>query len=222
MTHRTLFVSAEGHSELEFVQSVLRPHLFAFGIYCKPILLGAARNKRRGGITSIGDCVAELRRLNEIRSNTDWLTTIYDFADFDWLAEGLRLDSKMSVLDKVSLATHHLQNQSKIQQRFIPYFQLHQFEALLFVKPSVLNDKYEGLGRPIEQMESVLHDFSGNPENINSEEKPAQRMAKILGGLSQRLKGKTLAELVGRIGLSDLRQACPNFNHWITRLEQIQ
>jgi hypothetical protein len=53
-----------------------------------------------------------------------------------------------------------------IAKRFIPYIEMHEFEALLFSDATILADK---INVSINQIQSILTDYKGRPEYINSD-----------------------------------------------------
>lgn len=107
-----------------------------------------------------------------------------------------------------------------LQTRFIPYIQLHEFEGLLFSDISAfeaLFEEYEFADFAfLQQTISAFPD----PEQINQgrETAPSKRLKRILPGYSKISTGALLAE---HIGLATIREKCPRFNQWITRLERL-
>jgi len=59
---------------------------------------------------------------------------------------------------------------------------------------------------------------AGAPEDINEtpEGAPSKRILRIFPGYRKLLHGPTIAE---RIGLKTIREQCPHFDDWLTRLE---
>lgn len=222
MSQKTLIFSVEGQSEEFFVKGTLAPYFQQSGIHCRTIKLGEARSQRTGGIKGIMDCVMELRK---IRHNPSFrnvvITTMYDFADINWEKEGLLFEKGSSIQMKAEKAANLLKSQTGFPDRFIPYFQMHQFESLLFSNPAVIQEIFQGKETAIEKLIAVKHEFGNNPEAINSNNKPSYRIEEALDIATKSFKGKTLANLVGKIGLESLRSHCHHFNHWITQLEQI-
>ncbi|MDI9552279.1 MAG: DUF4276 family protein, partial [Bacteroidota bacterium] len=104
--------------------------------------------------------------------------------------------------------------------RFIPYVQLHEFEAFLLVNPDRLilmyPDQQSGINR-------LKHDIGVmDPEKINESEHsaPSKRIIKYLPDYEGQ-KAQVGPLVAGDIGLSELRRKCPHFNDWITKLENI-
>ena len=113
-----------------------------------------------------------------------------------------------------------------LQHRFIPYIQLHEFEALMFCNESVFDTCFkpqEFLDR--QYLTDTIEGYK-TPEHINNHPStaPSKRLAKILkvykdgaAGV-KRLYGSMIAE---EIGLDIIREKCLRFNSWITKIEQL-
>jgi hypothetical protein len=107
---------------------------------------------------------------------------------------------------------------------FIPYVQLHEFEALVFsdvsqlvsVLAPIARNSEEGLSK---QLNEILEE-SVHPEAINDscETCPSRRIGAIVPAYKKRVMGPTITK---RIGLNVLRDRCTHFGQWLTRLEQL-
>ena len=103
---------------------------------------------------------------------------------------------------------------------FIPYVQLHEFEALLLVAPDKLIAMFPDEQSGINQLKKNI----GNqkPEEIDEspQSAPSKRIIQYLPNYeSQKAQvGPMVAE---DIGLILLRKHCPHFNDWVTKLENI-
>jgi hypothetical protein len=108
----------------------------------------------------------------------------------------------------------------KFNYRFVPYIQLHEFEGLLFNKIDYFYKEipnYELIGK--DELVKTLIDFP-NPEMINNskETAPSKRLLRIVRNYNKIVYGNVLAE---SIGLQNIRNKCPRFNTWITKLTSI-
>lgn len=105
-------------------------------------------------------------------------------------------------------------------ERFLPYFQLHELEALFFAEPEVLAETLEASGREAE-FAKIVTDCRGC-ESINDSPNtaPSKRLEKVA---PLYVKGGSEAAHAPRLGrkmdLSKIRQACPRFDRWLSRLE---
>jgi hypothetical protein len=109
--------------------------------------------------------------------------------------------------------------QNNLQYRFIPYIQLHEFEALVFCSLDVLKANFAPAEADFVALETIMNTFS-NPEDINNsrETAPSKRLEKHIKGYHKITYGVGLTQ---SIGLVTLRQKCPRFNAWIQSLESI-
>ena len=109
--------------------------------------------------------------------------------------------------------------EENIRRRFIPYIQLHEFEALLFRDINVL--KYDFLepdevGR-IDALYEETKDIPPEEINHGSETAPSKRLLKIL----PYQKGDMPAEWINVITIPKIREKCPHFASWMERLEGV-
>lgn len=105
--------------------------------------------------------------------------------------------------------------------RFIPYIQLHEFEALLFNDIEIFREQIPAKELTgIEELADTFKQFS-NPEMINNnkETSPSHRLQRIIKGYDKIVYGNILAEA---IGLEKIRNKCPRFNNWIGELKQLK
>jgi hypothetical protein len=115
---------------------------------------------------------------------------------------------------------------NKLQHRFIPYIQLHEFEALLFSNKQIFDDSFtEDEFNDYAHLVEVFNTFD-NPEDINNnkETAPSKRLQRIIKGYKsekENLKVFYGTLLAQAIGLNAIRAKCPRFNNWITLLENV-
>lgn len=105
-------------------------------------------------------------------------------------------------------------------KRVLPYLQLHEFEALLYVALSVLARCFPRLSCK-DSIDRLAQDVAAfeNPEMINDrpEGAPSRRLIASIPAYRDRKVdvGVAVAE---KIGLTALRQRCPHFAEWIGKL----
>ncbi|KAA6327743.1 hypothetical protein EZS27_023288, partial [termite gut metagenome] len=101
---------------------------------------------------------------------------------------------------------------------FIPYVQLHEFEAFLLVSPDKLVSMYPNKITYIERLKKEIVGL--NPEEINetSQNAPSKRIIKHIPEYEAQ-KAQVGPLVAGDIGVDKLRNNCPHFNDWINRLE---
>jgi hypothetical protein len=100
--------------------------------------------------------------------------------------------------------------------RFIPYIQLHEFEALLFSDP----DKFAaGIRQPglANEFKAVRHQC-GTPEDINLDQPPSHRLIEQYPAYQKNVDGVRGAKSVG---IDSMRSECPHFREWLETLESL-
>lgn len=195
-----LGISAEGATEREFVNTVLRQHLQQFNIQSIGIDL-------RGNI-SLDKIRSELPRL---LGSFDFVTTLYDFYGFK-ARQGRSIDQLISdMLDLVK---------NEQQKRFIPYIQSYEFEALLFSTPEQTVEWMRGDVHQLRQMREAVKK-AGSPELVNDspQTSPSHRIIALFPNYDKKLHGPEIIELAG---LNLIRKSCPRFNEWLTQLESLK
>lgn len=98
--------------------------------------------------------------------------------------------------------------------RFIPYIQLHEFEALLFAS----NKGFETFftEKQKEKTLQIINSYD-NPEDINTtpEGAPSKRIITIKDDYDKVLEGNLIAL---EVGFAKIIEKCPRFKAWIERL----
>ena len=213
-------ILVEGPTEILFVNEVLKPHFYERGTYIKPFLL-----QKAGGIPKYS--ISKNQILNTVKSDPSCLcTTMVDFYGMptDWpgrdQAKRCQSCSEKAAIVEGGMSNDiadHLGN-SFNPNRFMPYVQMHEFEALLFSSPLKLA---ESLGdRKLSSIFLTIRNKFSSPEEIDDhyDTFPSRRIEGVFEGFKKTINGITAAS---RIGLKTMRQECPHFNEWITKLENI-
>ena len=121
------------------------------------------------------------------------------------------------VNDATSQTVKEIFGDYRPDKRFIPYIAMHEFEAMLFSDSQILSER---LKVPKAQIDSILRECR-YPENIN--DSPHTAPSKRLEELSDRFKKTTTGiTIIREIGLPKIRQQCPIFNEWLTRIENLK
>ena len=226
--HRRVHVICEGQTEEMFVNLMLQPHFDAHKIEVHPKLLGATGHvpsaQRHGGNVSYKRVMTDIRLLLD-NDPTAYVTTFIDFygiyADFPGVRQAKRLRTAWERHDAVVKAMFaQLADDLGGEQtsRVVPYIQMHEFEGLLFSSP---RDMASGILQPHlwKKFDKILFPFD-TPEDINDsiETAPSKRIQSIFRGYQKVLHGSIIAK---RIGIERIRQACPLFDEWLDRIEQL-
>jgi len=227
--HRRVHVICEGQTEEMFVNLMLQPHFDSHRIEVHPKLLGEVGPRvppaqRHGGNVGYKRVLTDIRLLLTHDPHA-YVTTFIDFygiyADFPGVGKAKKLRTAEERHDAVvSALTAQLADDLGEEQarRVVPYIQMHEFEGLLFSSP---RDMAAGILQPHlwKRFDKILFAFD-TPEDINDsiETAPSKRIQSIFRGYQKVLHGSIIAR---RIGLEHIRQACPLFDEWLYRLEQL-
>ena len=216
----------EGPTEQTFADTVLKRHLANFGVYMhKPVLIAHARKKgrvHRGGGRNFTAMQNDIhRRLREDSASDAYFTTMIDLyalhADFPGREEAERL--RADPYKRVEALEKSWSDETG-DSRFIPFIQLHEFEANLFCDISrfALFDLQSSKIRALQR----IADGASSPEEIDDGEHtaPSKRIIQQFPEYEalKPIVGPEMAEL---IGLENIRAKCPHFDGWIYRLEQL-
>lgn len=219
-----LHIIAEGQTEERFVKDCLAEYLGRFQVITdvRCVKTGKDRNRvYKGGLTNYQKLKNDIVRwLREDQNSDARFTTMVDFYDLPKDFPGKEsFEGLNDPYDKVEAAERAFAADIG-DRRFIPYLQLHEFEALVLANPKNLGEEYFDREREIEELEAVLAGFNGNPELINSGRftAPSKRIKVLIPEYRKVLAGPFLAELEG---LSSLREKCRHFNAWIEKLSTL-
>lgn len=104
--------------------------------------------------------------------------------------------------------------------RFIPYVQLHEFETFIMVDPDRLLELFVDRRTGINKLKGEIE--GNQPELINDSPRtaPSKRIIKFIPEYKG-LKSSAGPLIAEDIGLTRLREACPHFNEWVTKLENL-
>ena len=222
-----LYLFAEGPTELTFADTVLKPHLATLGVYLHPpVLIAHAKKKgkvhRGGGRKYVPMRNDILRFLEQERGGDVFFTTMIDLyaihTEFPGLDEAEKLrhmpDKRVEALEKAF-------GKDISDSRFVPYIQLHEYEAYLFSDPTWFRYFYDHHEKQIAALKAIA-DRHATPELIDDGQHsaPSKRIIKELPDYedAKPAVGPQVAEL---IGLEVIRTKCPHFAAWLSRLEEL-
>jgi hypothetical protein len=215
---KKVLILVEGQTEETFVREVLYPHCAAFDIYLSAKLATTHRVTSgpdfKGGSVSYGKIKADLKRLLQDTSAT-LVTTMIDFYRLPPDFPGKTTIPAAACYEQVA----YLEDQFKrdiAHRRFLPYFALHEFEAMMFVSPDHIIQAFPGLKPTIcDTLRKIKTDF-GNPETINDQNPPSVRLLDLIHSYQKAWHGPLVTL---EIGIDRIRAECPHFNQWLLTLE---
>ena len=227
-----IFVIVEGDTEERFVNEMLVPHLDGHGIWAaasKVVTRGRRGNpKGQGGGRRYGHWKDDLSSWISSQGHLPnvWFTTMLDYYGLASCVDGFpgyrETQGQRDASDRVvKLEAAWAEDISFT--RFIPYLQLHEFEALLLVNCEVFKEIFIEHQVAVDNLMAEVRGTQKAPEQINDggTTAPSKRIIQHIPEYSARKAAAgSLAAL--KIGLPALRQACPHFDTWLSRLESLK
>jgi hypothetical protein len=217
-----LYITTEGQSERKFADDVLRPHLAAFSIDVRSrVVLTNRKLGKRGGILDFEKIHGDLHRLmREDRHPEARFTTMVDLyalpPEFPGWAEA---QNKTGAKERVEALEAALQSNMG-DSRFLPYIQLHEFEALLYCDLTQLQQRIADSERAFAALYQEVRGMQPEEINEGATTAPSKRIINHVP-IYDRLKVRVGAPAAAAIGLPRLRAKCPHFNEWVSRLEAL-
>ena len=210
---KRLYIVVEGQTEQEFVNALIAPYLQRYNIYdVTPIKIRTSKTGR-GGFVNYLHLKNDVMKLLHSPKYDFIVSTFIDFFRIPEVPYRERWTSKSTHLEQVIEMEKCIFDDIG-DHRFIPYIQLHEFEALLFSS----NKGFETYFTESEAIKTqeIINAFN-NPEEINSspEGAPSKRLLSIKREYNKVIEGNLIAL---EIGINEILTKCPKFNSWITRL----
>ena len=218
-----LHVVAEGQTEQAFVEKVLASHLASYNVHVHSRCVLTSRDKRaskeyRGGMTTYKKAKNDIQNwIKEDNHAACRFTTMFDLYALPQDFPGYPQAPKRDPYARVKFLEQRMEED--IDNRlFIPYIQLHEFEALIFADPQQLDWEYLEHDQAIKNLIDMVADQ--NPELINDgpTTSPSKRIHQEIPEYDKVTAGVSVAQ---RIGLPTLREKCQHFNEWLTILEKL-
>jgi hypothetical protein len=223
-----LVIIVEGGTEQTFVQDQLVAHLALRNVNVWHVLPGRHRN--RGGVkkwvVAQQDIIRTLKERRYCSTMFDYYAMPLDWPGRNeastkpWRERALHVEAMMhaDIVSAMGGSFH--------PKYFIPYVELHEFEALAFADVTILASVLAPVGPKKETEATLLDRFreilsaAGHPEAIDDgyETCPSRRIESIVPAYKKRLLGPTVTK---RIGINVLRERCTHFGEWLARLEQL-
>jgi len=218
---------AEGETGEAVAQAVLREPLAQVDVAAFVRCVETSRDKKRskiyrGGLLDYQRAKRDLLRWMKEDQHTDaFFTTMFDLYalpdDFPGYLEAKKLTDPFqrvaSLEDAFRTDIDH--------PRFVPYIQLHEFEALLLSDPSKFDWEFLEHEGAIKRLVELCGKFS-TPELIDDGEQtaPSKRIIQEIPEYGAR-KASAGPVIAAKFGLAVLRQKCRHFHEWLTKLEAL-
>lgn len=213
-----LYLLVEGQTEETFVRELLAPNYARNGLYITPIIVRTSPG-HKGGVTGYGKVKPQLSRLCRQDRHAS-VSTLFDLYGLPGNFPGKSAagfpangtGEQKAVFLEARLA------EDINEPNFIPYLMVHEFEALLFVKPETFAS-WTDSQHTVDALVAIAQAHE-TPEHINDslQTAPSKRIARLMPEYKKTFHGPLIA---AEIGLDSIRRACPHFNRWLLRLEQL-
>jgi hypothetical protein len=225
----------EGLTEETFVRDILAEHLLPFQVYPYPRRVETGRRRiagaqeggrriSRGGMTTYQKAKGDiLRWIKQEKDSPDvFVTTMFDlyalpedFPEFDQAMSKPTPESRVQALEEA------FRNDIGFA-RFVPYIQLHEFEALVLADPRKIAPLFQRAesDRAIRHLMELAE--STPPEEINDGEQtaPSKRIIREIPEYAG-AKSSVGPLIVQAIGREQVRSKCPHFDRWVSQLEAL-
>ncbi|MCF7810930.1 DUF4276 family protein [bacterium] len=215
-----VLVLVEGQTEERFVNDVLSLHfnsseyeIIPKRVTTKQVLIGA---DFKGGYISYAKFKRQVLNLLNDTSATA-VTTMIDYYKLPSDFPEIQTLNEIDCMKRVEVIETSLSNDIN-NPKFIPYLQLHEFEAVLFSNPSVISAYFSLKKKLTSEINKISSQFS-SPEHINLDNPPSKRLQSLLPDYDKVVSGTAISL---EIGLERIRQECPHFNEWIEKLESLK
>ncbi len=217
-----LHVLGEGPTEKRFVESLLVNHLIHHDVIVDVCCfltkyVPKTGQQFKGGISNYAkvkiDIVKRIRTDNNNECRFTTMIDLYglpnDFPGYQEASANNDPTRKIEILEDAFA-------QDIDDRRFIPYIQLHEFEALIFSDPSKLINEYLDNVQQIEALVQLSQQMAPEMINENPNTSPSYRILNAIPAYDKPYAGSKITET---IGLNTIRQRCPHFNEWLSKLE---
>jgi hypothetical protein len=212
-------VLVEGPTEDAFVKKILNPYLNQKEIYLTPVII---RTKDviqgpdyKGGISSYKQIKQHLELLlkdtsiNLLTTMIDYYALPSDFPGYNGRPE-TTCYQRVEYLEKEFFAEIN-------NTKFLPYLQLHEFEALVFAgKENIAAAFPNAKGKT--GLVSAISDSFNSPEEINEnyDTAPSRRLKAIFPEYQKVFHSQLI---LSGINVESLRSKCLHFDSWLSKLE---
>jgi len=213
----------EGPTEEKFVKELLARELGVAGVWIVATTYGHPR--RQAGVPTWSKAEREIAGLLK-QDAARYVTTMVDYYGMprDW--PGRKEAAERPHGEKAELVEQRMRDSivassglGSLEARFIPYVQMHEFEALLFSEPQTLADVLSRVPRPhgISRELSRISNAFQTPEEIDDDPltAPSKRILAVAPDYQKVTDGNIAAS---RIGLEAMRRECPHFRSWVRTL----
>ena len=217
---KRLVIIAEGETEESFVNNILCPFFCSKGIYNS---IQCFKTKHsHGGMSKYSYIKKDI--LNIIYEKDVVVSMMIDFyrlpSDFPGFNDlkVTQTHQEQANLLETRIKKDLEDTQKQLFDNFIPYIQLHEFEALVFASISGIDSLFERSEMDYNGLMNVIQQYP-NPEDINNhpDTAPSVRLKKLISGYNKVLHG---IDIINTVGMAELLEKCPRFKTWIESMAE--
>lgn len=213
---RCLIIIVEGKTESTFVREVLSPYMWASGIFDVRAIQVSTSRHQKGGMVNYDHFEHDTKRYL-LQESDVLVTSLIDYYalpnNFPGYADAMGgFEDSLSRVESLEQSLAARIN----HPRFVPYIQLHEFEALLFADERGFAGLIGGEGSRDKLLREICTQFP-NPEDINDHPStaPSKRLAAIIPGYDKVIDGNFIAL---ENGIDAILDRCPRFRKWVETL----
>ena len=217
---KRLVLIVEGETEQGFVSGLLRPYMHASGIYNDIQCFKIKHSK--GGMSKYRHIKVDI--VNTLHESDAVVTTMVDFyrlpSDFPGFASQVPYSTHLARVEMLERAWEDdvLQSVGRVSGSFIPYIQLHEFEALVFSSLTGFEEVFDRGEMNYKGLSEIVSGYP-NPEDIDDgpDTAPSMRLKALIPGYNKVLYGVGILKVTG---MDTLLYKCPHFRAWVEKLKQ--
>jgi hypothetical protein len=222
-----LYIVVEGYGEQGFLRECVAPHLGNRGVYARAALVGKPGHK--GGVRpwpAARKDITNFLKMGRVGRQIH-VSMMFDYfrLPMDWPghadAATKPVAERAAYVEQCIAAdiADHLGG-AFMPEFFIPYIQMHELEALVLAEPQSLAAEFLGEDDAVQRLVDSIAGMA--PEEINDgpTTAPSKRIIHHLPEYDRR-KAEAAVNVLELTGLAVLRDRCPHFRQWITRLESL-
>jgi hypothetical protein len=208
-----LFIIVEGETEEMFVAEILRPYFWALNFYSVTPIRIQTSPGFKGGFVNYHHLKNDV--IHILREPDTVVTTLVDYFGMPTNMPNYAVCQALNLVNhRIECMEANMKSDIGFGDRFIPYIQQHEFEALLFASNRGFTNYFgETIGSAID---NVIKQYD-NPEDINDSPQtaPSKRILSMIPSYKKVNDGNLIAM---EIGLQTIMEKCPRFRAWLEQL----
>ncbi|HMF33501.1 MAG TPA: DUF4276 family protein [Candidatus Lokiarchaeia archaeon] len=213
-----IFILVEGPTEKFFIEQILMPWFDSYQIFMIPTILTTKRAADGTPYKGGNDYSKIKKDLNSLLKDPSSIavTTMFDLFGLPNNFPG-KTDCPHSNHYNHIMCLEEAFSYDISNPKFIPYLQLHEFEAFLFADIATFADSFSKIRHLHSKLQAIRVQFQ-SPEEINDVNPPSRRIEELIPNYQKAVDG---LNVIKKIGLDELRHQCLHFSEWCDKLQSI-